>query len=263
MDKLEEITMLALGADGVEVYNRVKQRHLAADADAHDVTLPTPGSNDPVWTKMGVIYGDPVKDDEKFFRHATIPAGWKIVPTDHYMYSNLVDDKGRPRAQIGFKAAFYDRWTSISTIRRFRVERLYHERKPAPPPKEIKKGKRHVKYTPAQMKKQRERMEDDMYRTPYGCGYGLMTDGYWEDVIEYEHFPAPPCADDTSVTYRVLDCGKEVFRSQTLPLADRAVDTGAHYQDLERREATCSTECIEWLIKQGFTSWEDPSAHWD
>jgi hypothetical protein len=260
MDKLETLTMLTLGTDGVDVYARIKQRDLAVETK-----LPTPSSNDPVWAKMGVIFGEPVEGDKKFFRHATLPTGWKIVPTDHHMYSNLVDDKGRPRAQIGFKAAFYDRWTSISTIHRFRVERLYHERKPAPAPKEIKKGKRYVKYTPTKMKQQRDGAfkHVDMYGWHSNSEIILVKDGYSEDIVEYEHFPTPPCEDDTSVTYRVLDCGKEIFRSQTLPLTDRTVDTNAHYQDLERREISCSAECVDWLVKQGFTSWEDPSAHWD
>lgn len=258
MDKLEELTLLALGTDGVDVYTRIKHRDMA-----QAVELPTPGSNDPSWAKMGVIYGEPVEGDEKFFRHAQIPKGWKISPTSHYMYSNLVDDKGRPRAQIGFKAASYDRWTSISTIARFRVERVYHERKAAPPPREVGRSRRFVKYTKKEMQTRMETFEREMFGgyNP-DCAF-MIEKGYWKDEVEYEHFPAPICEDDTSVAYQVLDSGKEVFRSATLPLTDRNVDATAYYQDLERRQIACHAECDEWLVKQGFTDWKDVSAHWD
>jgi hypothetical protein len=39
----------------------------------------------------------------------SLPPGWKVVPTDHSMWSDLVDAKGEKRASIFYKAAFYDR----------------------------------------------------------------------------------------------------------------------------------------------------------
>jgi hypothetical protein len=39
---------------------------------------------------------------------AKLPAGWKKVATEHSMWSDLLDDQGRKRAAIFFKAAFYD-----------------------------------------------------------------------------------------------------------------------------------------------------------
>lgn len=52
---------------------------------------------------LGAVPGDPI------FQYVEMPAGWKKVATDHAMWSNLVDDKGRVRASIFYKAAFYDR----------------------------------------------------------------------------------------------------------------------------------------------------------
>src|SRR6185436_8068032 len=45
----------------------------------------------------------------------------KKIATDHSMYTDLVDDKGRVRASIFYKAAFYDRKADISFKRRFSI----------------------------------------------------------------------------------------------------------------------------------------------
>lgn len=58
--------------------------------------------------RWGIVFGKPEKG-EKLFVQATLPANWKKVPTDHSMWSHVVDDKGRERISIFYKAAFYDR----------------------------------------------------------------------------------------------------------------------------------------------------------
>jgi hypothetical protein len=63
--------------------------------------------------KMGIVFGEPVKGDP-IFTHCTLPTGWEKRPTDHSMWSDLVDDKGRKRAGIFYKAAFYDRSAHMS-----------------------------------------------------------------------------------------------------------------------------------------------------
>jgi len=57
---------------------------------------------------LGVVDGDPM------FQYVELPQGWKKVATDHSMWSQLVDDKGRERASIFYKAAFYDRSAHLS-----------------------------------------------------------------------------------------------------------------------------------------------------
>lgn len=66
---------------------------------------------------LGFTFGDPDPRDP-LFRPATLPAGWKKVRTDHSMWSKIVDDEGRERARIFYKAAFYDRdaFMSLETI---------------------------------------------------------------------------------------------------------------------------------------------------
>lgn len=57
---------------------------------------------------LGFVLGDPVPGDD-IFRYATLPPGWKKVGTDHSMWSKIVDETGKERCSIFYKAAFYDR----------------------------------------------------------------------------------------------------------------------------------------------------------
>ncbi len=56
----------------------------------------------------GVVFGDPLPND-KLFCSVHLPDGWNKRPTNHSMWSELVDTTGRVRAMIFYKAAFYDR----------------------------------------------------------------------------------------------------------------------------------------------------------
>lgn len=64
--------------------------------------------------KLGIIFGTEVDD---LFISVQLPSGWKKIPTDHSMWSKLIDEKDRERASIFFKAAFYDRSAHISLER--------------------------------------------------------------------------------------------------------------------------------------------------
>lgn len=57
---------------------------------------------------LGVVFGEPLEDDP-LFCNAQLPYGWKKRPTDHSMWSELVDASGNVVAGIFYKAAFYDR----------------------------------------------------------------------------------------------------------------------------------------------------------
>lgn len=89
--------------------------------------LPTDGLNDPCWAAMGIVIGQPVNGDP-MFTEVQLPTGWSKRATDHSMWSELVDAKGRKRASIFYKAAFYDRSCRISVVRRFSIERDYDHR---------------------------------------------------------------------------------------------------------------------------------------
>lgn len=62
-----------------------------ADFEALGFTLAPPSENDPM------------------FRPATLPPGWTKRASDHDMWSYVVDELGRDRVAVFYKAAFYDR----------------------------------------------------------------------------------------------------------------------------------------------------------
>lgn len=59
-----------------------------------------------VLEQLGFTFADEIDD---LFINAHLPEGWKKVPTDHAMWSHIIDEDGHVRAKIFYKAAFYDR----------------------------------------------------------------------------------------------------------------------------------------------------------
>lgn len=68
------------------------------------------------YERMGITVID--KFDDLFY-NVTLPNGWKKESTDHSMWNNLLDEQGRIRATIFYKAAFYDRDAFINFERRY------------------------------------------------------------------------------------------------------------------------------------------------
>lgn len=62
---------------------------------------------------LGIELGDVDKADP-LFRSATLPEDWKKTRTDHAMWSNVVDEYGRTRLRVFYKAAYYDRKAAMS-----------------------------------------------------------------------------------------------------------------------------------------------------
>lgn len=81
-----------------------------------------------VLEKAGVIFGELVEGDN-IFRNATLPIGWRKEATDHDMHSHLLDDKGRLRANIFYKAAFYDRSARLTAMPRYSMHNDYERLK--------------------------------------------------------------------------------------------------------------------------------------
>jgi hypothetical protein len=88
------------------------QRELVQSTD-----LPTESrwTADSEYEALGFTFGQPHAYDP-LFRPATLPPGWKKVATDHAMHTDIVDEKGRRRASVFYKAAFYDRRASLSLV---------------------------------------------------------------------------------------------------------------------------------------------------
>jgi hypothetical protein len=57
---------------------------------------------------LGFTFGEPDQDDPMFMP-ATFPPGWRREGSNHAMWSYIVDEFGRHRVAVFYKAAFYDR----------------------------------------------------------------------------------------------------------------------------------------------------------
>ena len=107
-ERLSSAAKLALGATpgAVIEQERIGQLELVASNQ-----LPSDGllgANRARWEALGLKILDEGTDDPLFCR-VQLPAGWKKVPRDHALWTNLVDETGTVRAEIRYKAAFYDR----------------------------------------------------------------------------------------------------------------------------------------------------------
>ena len=113
--------LIAATPGGIERQEAAGQAKLAKSADRLplDINSPQGVTHAQVAAATGIEFGNVV---DKIFIEATLPDGWKIVPTSHSMWSDLVDDKGRKRAAIFFKAAFYDYNAHISFECRYVID---------------------------------------------------------------------------------------------------------------------------------------------
>lgn len=73
--------------------------------------------------EAGVKFGP--RADNPLFTYVVLPTGWYIDASDHSMWSYLMDDKGRRRASIFYKASFHDQRAFLRTERRFSVRYDY------------------------------------------------------------------------------------------------------------------------------------------
>lgn len=71
------------------------------------------------YEKMGIGVG---RDYDDLFWSVSLPVGWEIKATDHTMWNELIDDKGRKRGTFFYKAAFYDRNAFINFETRYKIE---------------------------------------------------------------------------------------------------------------------------------------------
>ena len=106
----------------------IEASEAAGQADLADLArtanrLPIEGCEDrqAIMKKWGIEFRD---DLDECFVNVLLPAGWEIRPTEHSMHSDLVDEKGKVRAGIFYKAAFYDRRANIHWLGRYRVQRI-------------------------------------------------------------------------------------------------------------------------------------------
>ena len=119
------VFLAAAMGGGLERAVEESERNTQSSLVNSDV-LPTRFDGREVLERAGVRFGDVVAGDS-LFRHVELPQGWKKCSTSHAMWSDLVDDRGRKRASIFYKGAFYDRAAHGSVCRRFSVESYYND----------------------------------------------------------------------------------------------------------------------------------------
>lgn len=75
-------------------------------------------------TALGFKFGS---DVDELFVSCELPSGWKKQATEHSMHSEILDDQGRERAHIFYKAAFYDRNADMTMTPRYGVRCSYED----------------------------------------------------------------------------------------------------------------------------------------
>lgn len=71
------------------------------------------------YKKMGIKI---ISEADDLFWNVKLPKGWEIKATDHAMWNEVRDDKGRKRMTFFYKAAFYDRSAFSNLQTRFQLE---------------------------------------------------------------------------------------------------------------------------------------------
>ena len=103
---------------GMEAQEAAGQKEFVANQ-----TLPIDGPRREL-ELLGFQFGERESDDDIFIP-VQFPEGWSKKPTEHSMWSHLLDDKDRVRGSIFYKAAFYDRNAHMRLERRYSCQRHY------------------------------------------------------------------------------------------------------------------------------------------
>lgn len=109
---------IAATPGGIEAQEKAGQEALVASTDMPKELHPSRAA----FEQVGFKFGDDVDD---LFVKATLPPGWKRAATDHSMHSDIMDDQGRKRVGVFYKAAFYDRRADAVLVCRYNIGRDY------------------------------------------------------------------------------------------------------------------------------------------
>lgn len=69
-------------------------------------------------TALGFVFGPDIDD---VFVSGRLPPGWAKRATEHSMHSEVLDEQGRIRGMIFYKAAFYDRHADLRMCPRYTI----------------------------------------------------------------------------------------------------------------------------------------------
>lgn len=91
------------GGNAIVASEKRGQQQLVASA-----VIPTQMGDRTEYEAIGFTFGEPVEGDP-IFTECTLPDDWSKQAGDHDMWSYIVDQYGRRRVSVFYKAAFYDR----------------------------------------------------------------------------------------------------------------------------------------------------------
>lgn len=103
---------------GIEAQEKAGQQMLVASSDLPKDMSP----NREAFEAVGFKFGE---DVDELFVKCTLPAGWKREASDHSMWSYIVDEEGRKRVGVFYKAAFYDRRADCRLEPKYAVQSEY------------------------------------------------------------------------------------------------------------------------------------------
>jgi len=72
-----------------------------------------------LWDDLKSLGFKIISEHDDLFYEVEFPTGWELAPTEHSMHSNLIDEQGRIRGHMFYKAAFYDRRADMSLRKRY------------------------------------------------------------------------------------------------------------------------------------------------
>lgn len=96
------------GADGSQSIYAQEARGQVQLVNSTQLPVDVGRDGDAAFEALGFVFG-PVSASDPLFREASLPEGWMKRPTEHSMWSEIVDPLGRARGAVFYKAAFYDR----------------------------------------------------------------------------------------------------------------------------------------------------------
>ena len=123
------VTAMPGGIEASE--RRGQEQFVASDILPTDIREPfdaEQGSGRKLLLAWGFTFGK-VVDGDPMFTQARLPPGWKKKGSSHDMWSSILDDQGRERCSIFYKAAFYDRSAFLNITPRYTCDLEYEDEK--------------------------------------------------------------------------------------------------------------------------------------
>jgi len=74
-----------------------------------------------VWEKLGFVFYE--IPGNKVLYKAELPKGWKLVPNEHPMWSNLIDEFGNLRGQMFYKSSYTIDISNMELFKKYGIRR--------------------------------------------------------------------------------------------------------------------------------------------